>query len=154
MILVHQRSGVVNSPNMLCGPGGAVDAQDRHKPDTYTLNKELSEESLKTRIYPNLTWHLFYTKTTNAGKIASSYWTDWNDRNNKSLSILGPDPSHMFEVDMNYNWRTLNGVYNEIIPGSGHAWLLLDDILRFNNTNTVFMPTFVTLCRTLRPMVS
>lgn len=138
------RSSVINTPNRVCGPGGAV--EEGHV-DIQTLHKELMEESL-SMIAPKCTleWNLFMTTKTKTGKTASSYWTDGTD-----LTITGPAPNHEFEVNIAYDWQNIRalGKHVEPIENAGHAWMSLANIAATKYEENLFAPAFLAMCKKL-----
>jgi hypothetical protein len=116
-LLVHKRGKSIRSPGLICGPGGSV---KKGQNDIETLNKELSEEALNDTEPPKMKWTMF----AQVGNNFRNYYADGS-----KLQIAGPGALHKKEVDMDYAWDDLPVPVHEI-PGTGHAWIKVDDILK------------------------
>ena len=121
-VLVQARSLIMSAnPGLVSGPGGQVDGSDY---DIETLNKELAEEALNGyNPSRQLVWNEFHSNLNpNTNRTIRYYWAD-----GQNIQIAGPDQNNRHEVSMNFNWNTL-GIPCDGIPGTGHAWIRLDDI--------------------------
>ncbi len=128
-ILVHRR-GNIKHPYLISGPGGSVEYSETEKD---ALNRELSEESLGGNIV-KLNWVPFSISTK-----GSYYYTIVDE----TLEIKGPDAKHSFEVDINYQFDEF-GDNKEYIPGTGHAWIRLSEILK-PKYSKLLLPSFLRL---------
>jgi hypothetical protein len=106
-------------------PGGSRETNQPN--DLVAIKAELSEETFGGKC-PDLKWKLFSTSSNQMTRLYFAIDDTVSLSSVNRVTILGPLPKHVWEVELGYKWERVPGAMP--LAGTGHAWVNMKEVLK------------------------